>query len=77
MTRGWKPKHPQSPESSWSFWNQPITRGFNKKQPIGTHRIKRSWRTLEQPSSINTATFGLKVSLFQDSPCRQPMVTGA
>jgi len=31
MTREWKPKHPQSPESSRSFWNQSITRGFNKK----------------------------------------------
>ena len=64
MTRGWKPKHLQVPEGARSFWNQPITRGFNKKQPIGRHKIKRSWPTLEQPSSINTATFGLKISLF-------------
>jgi len=29
--RGWKPKHRQAPEGSGSFWNQPITRRFNKQ----------------------------------------------
>jgi len=36
MTRRWKPKYLQVPEGSRSFWNQPITRGFNKQQPIRT-----------------------------------------
>jgi len=66
-SRRWKPKHEQVPEGSGSFWNQPINRGFNKQQPIRTPEIKGCWQTLKQPSSINTATFGPKVSLFQDS----------
>jgi len=75
MTRGWKPKHPQAPEDPRSFWNQPITQGFNKKQPIKTPKIKRCWQTLKQAPSINTATFGPKVSLFQDS--FRPLSPGA
>jgi len=34
ITRGWKPKHQQTPEGSRSLWNQPITRRFSKKQPV-------------------------------------------
>ena len=75
MARGWKPKHPQAPEDPRSFWNQPITQGFNKKQPIKTPKIKRCWQTLKQAPSINTATFGPKVSLVQDS--FRPLSPGA
>jgi len=35
--------------------------------PLGCNlckKIKRCWQTLKQASSINTATFGLKISLF-------------
>jgi len=38
--RWWKPKHQQAPECSGSFWNQPITRRFNQKQPITTPEVK-------------------------------------
>jgi len=68
--------HKQSNESSRSFWNWPITRRFNKKQPIKTPKIKRCWQTLKQASSINTATFGPKVSLFKDSLHRYPWGCG-
>ena len=74
ITRAWKPKHQQTPEGFRSLWNQPITRRFSKKQPIRTPRIKRCWQTLKQPSSINTATFALKISLIKDSLCRSPGV---
>jgi len=34
ITRGWKPEHQQSLESSRSLWNQPIIRRFSRNQPI-------------------------------------------
>jgi len=72
--RGWEPKHKQAPKGSGSFWNQPITRRFNKQQPITTPEIKGCWQTLKRPSSTNTATFGQKISLLQHSLHRQPGV---
>jgi len=40
-----------------------------------TPKITRCWQTLKQASSINTPTFGPKVSLFFDSLRRLPGVT--
>ena len=39
--RRWKHKHQQAPEASRNYLSWPITRSFNKRQPIKAHETKR------------------------------------
>jgi len=56
----------RAPTCTWRcrwLWSQPITWGFNNSHQPEHLKL----RGVDQPPSINIATFGEKISLFQDS----------